>query len=384
VSEREVDPPPVELPTGGLQARSGPDSGPGLGDTARRAAIWGLVLLGIAALALALWKLRLLVGLLFLAVVVAAAIRPSVDALARRRVPRIVGVAVHYLALATLFALFVWLVVPRALNQIENALGVSGLPTSAGDLSQAANNSTGVKHDLLVALQKRLQHLPSASKLVRPGLQVGLKAFEVLIGVFFVFASAAYWIFERDRAVSLVASLLPRPKRKVVHDTWTLIDLKLGAFVRGQLLLIAFVAVVLSLAFWAIGEPYWILVGSFAGIVEIIPIIGPLAAGALAVGAGLTDSVRVAVEAGLAVLGMRLLEDYLVMPRVLGDAVGLTPLVVLVSVTSVGILFGGFAIILAIPLAAVASTLIDVIVRNRDPAEEDVPKVLFSASDSET
>ena len=49
---------------------------------------------------------------------------------------------------------------------------------------------------------------------------------------------------------------------------------------------------------------------------------------------------------------MRLLEDYLVVPRVLGDAVGLTPLVVLVSVTSVGILFGGFAVILAIPIAA--------------------------------
>ena len=81
---------------------------------------------------------------------------------------------------------------------------------------------------------------------------------------------------------------------------------------------------------------------------------------------------------------MRLLEDYLIMPRVLGDAVGLTPLVVLVSVTSVGILFGGFAVILAIPLAAVASTLVDVVVRNKDPADEDVPKVLFSASDSET
>src|SRR6185295_682553 len=103
------------------------------------------------------------------------------------------------------------LVVPRALNQIEGALGVNGLPTSAGDLSHAANTSTGVKHDILVALQRRLQHLPSASKLVRPGLQVGIKAFEVLIGIFFVFASAAYWIFERDRAVDLVSSLLPRP-----------------------------------------------------------------------------------------------------------------------------------------------------------------------------
>ena len=83
-------------------------------------------------------------------------------------------------------------------------------------------------------------------------------------------------------------------------------------------------------------------------------------------------------------LGVRLLEDYLVIPRVLGDAVGLTPLVVLVSVTSVGILFGGFAVILAIPIAACASTLVDVIIRNRDPADVDVPTVLFPASDTKT
>lgn len=346
--------------------------------------MWGLVLLGIVVSALALWKLRLVVALVFLAFVVAAAMRPGVDALRRRGVPRSLGVALHYLAVAGLFLLFVWLVVPRALSQVESALGISGLPTSAGDLSHAAHTSTGIKHDILVALQKRLQHLSSASTLVHPGLQVGVKAFEIVIGIFFVLASAAYWIFERDRAVDLLCSLFPRPKRKLIRDTWTLIDLKLGAFVRGQLLLVAFVAVVLSLAFWAIGEPYWILVGGFAGVVEIIPVIGPLAAGALAVGAGLTESVRTAVEAGIAVLAMRLVEDYLVTPRVLGDAIGLTPFVVLVSVTSVGILFGGFAVILAIPLAAVVSTLVDVIVRDRDPAEEDVPKVLFPAGDSDT
>jgi predicted PurR-regulated permease PerM len=383
VTVRDTSSPPVDLVAGGEKRSPTGDRRSGFGDSARRAAVWGLVLLGIVVLALAVWKLRLVVALLFLAFVVAASMRPGIDALARRRVPKGVGVAVHYLALAGLFALFVWLVVPRALGQIESALGVTGLPTSPSDLSRAANSSTGVKHEILVALQKRLEHLPDASKLVRPGLQIGLKAFEVLIGVFFVFASAAYWIFERDRAVDLVCSLLPRSKRKVVRDTWALIDLKLGAFVRGQLLLVGLIAVVLSLAFWAVGEPYWILVGTFAGIVEIVPVIGPLAAGALAIGVGLTESTRVALEAGLVVVSVRLLEDYLIVPRVLGDAVGLTPLVVLVSVTSVGILFGGFAVVLAIPLAAVACTLVDVIVRNRDPAEEDVPAVLFSASDSE-
>src|SRR5262249_37790345 len=163
-------------------------------------------------------------------------------------------------------------------------------------------------------------------------------------GVFFTFAVAAYWIFERDRAIGLVLSLLPTHKRRVVRDTWNLIDLKLGAFVRGELLLIGFVAVLLSRASSAIGMPYCLLLGVFAGLVEIVPVVGRLAAGAIAIGVGATVSWHTAILAGAAVLGVRMLEDYVVIPRVLGHAVGMSPLVVLVSVTSVTVLFGGFAV----------------------------------------
>jgi len=351
-------------------------------ETARRAAIATLVVGGIVVVALALWELKLLVSLLFLAFIIAAAMRPGIDALHRRRIPRAVGVGIHYVMLAGLVALFLWAVVPRALSQVQAAAG--NLPQTSSELRNAARGSTGLKHDVLVSLERRLKNLPSATDLVRPGLALTVKAFEALVAVFFVLASAAYWIFERDRAVDLVCSLLPRPKRKTVRDTWTLIDLKLGAYVRGQGILVILVGTLLSLAFLLVGEPYWILVGSFAGLVEIVPVIGPLAAGALAIGVGLTDSVRTAVLAGVAVLVVRLMEDYIIMPRVLGDAVGLSPLLVLFSVTAVGLLFGGFAVILAIPIVAVLTTLIDVVVRDRDPAEEEVPTVLFPAKEAET
>jgi len=68
---------------------------------------------------------------------------------------------------------------------------------------------------------------------------------------------------------------------------------------------------------------------------------------------------------------------------VLGHAVGLSPLLVLVSVFATAILFGGFAVLLAIPIAAVIATLVDVVVRGKDPAEEETPTVLFSAQDTE-
>src|SRR5438132_1519462 len=221
-----------------------------MAETARRAFIATLVAVSVVAFALALWKLKTIVGLLFLAFTISAAMRTGVEALQRHRVPR---------------------------------------------------------------------------------------------------AVAAYWIFERDRLIDYVTALIPRPKRKTVRDTWHLIDLKLGSYVRGQGLLILIVGTILSLAFWAIHEPYWLLLGSFAGIVEVVPVIGPLSAGVLAVAVGATHSWGVAVAAGIVVLVQRQLEDYLIAPRVLGGAVGLSPLLVMTAVISSGILLGPVAGVLAIP-----------------------------------
>ena len=347
--------------------------------TARRAAVATLVAGGIIVLAFALWKLRLILALLFFSLIIAAAMRPGIDWLARHRVPRPAGLALHYLAVIAVIVGGLTVAVPRAIDQVNRALS----PNGKAQIAQQAKNSTGIKHEVLVALQKRLKHLPKSSKLLKPAAQVGVTAFEVIIGIFFTFAAAAYWIFERDKAIDLVCSLLPRPRRKLVRDTWDLIDAKLGAFVRGQALLILLVGTTLSLLFWAIGEPYWILVGAFAGLVEIVPVIGPLAAGGLAVAVGLTASAHVAVLAAVCVLAVRLCEDYLVMPRILGDAVGLSPLLVLVSVTAMGILFSGWAILFAVPLAAVLVTLFDVVLRDVDPAEEQAPSLIFSARESE-
>jgi predicted PurR-regulated permease PerM len=348
-----------------------------MGSTARRAATATLVAGGIVVLALALWKIKIVIALLFLGVILAAAMRPSVDWLNKRlRVPRGLGVLIHYLAVFGLIAIVLWLFVPRAIDQVQAA-------TSGESIHHAAKHSTGIKHQILSGLDKRLSRLPSGGKLVHPALEVTKTAFEVLVGIFFMFAVGAYWIFERDRTIGLVQSMVPRKHRRVTRDTWVLIDQKLGAFVRGQLLLIAFVAVILSACFFAIGLPYWLLIGSFAGVVEIVPIIGPLAAGTLAVGVGLTQSWHLALFAGVILLLVREFEDYVVVPRVLGHATGLSPLLVLFSVTAIGILFGGFYVLLAIPIAAVLATLVDVVVRNVDPAEQDVPGLLFAAGKEE-
>ena len=215
-----------------------------MGTVARKAAVSTIVVIAIVALALALWKLKVVIALVFLGFVLAAAMRPGIDRLAAWRIPRPAGLALHYLAIAGALALLLWLAVPRAIDQVSQALG--GVPTSRQELNQQAKHSSGLKHQVLTAVQSRLQKLPKAGSVFHGATAVGVKAFEILVGIVFVFATAAYWIFEREQAIRLVNSLVPQEHRRVVRDTWELIDLKLGAFVRGQLVLIAFVATVLS------------------------------------------------------------------------------------------------------------------------------------------
>jgi predicted PurR-regulated permease PerM len=348
-----------------------------VGETARKSFVATTVAILVIAAALAIWHLKVLVALLLLAMIIASAMRPGVEALRRRGVPRGFGVALHYLVVIAALGVMLWVFVPRATTQVQHAL-------DADRVHQAAERAKGFKHDLLVALDKRLRDLPSGSKLIHPALTIGKTAVEAVVGIFFVFAAAAYWIFEKERAQRLVLGLLPRHRRKVVRDTWDLIDAKLGAFVRGQLAMITLVSTVLSFGFWLIGLPYWLLIGVFAGFVEILPIVGPLIAGATAIGAGLTIGWQTAALAAAVVTAVRLSQDYVIGPKVLGHAVGLSPLIVLVTVTAVGLLLGGAYVLLAVPVAALLATIFDVWVLDKDPAEQEVPNVLFPSGDAET
>src|ERR671929_2241440 len=148
--------------------------------TARRAFVATLVGVAVVAGTIALWKLRLVLSLVFLGFIIAAAMRPGIETLKRRGIPRGVGLALHYVVLAGLVALFLWLVVPRAVTQVQHAL-------DKDRIRHAARTSTGIKHDILTGLDKRLRRLPSGGKLVRPAAEITKRAFEVLIGIFFTF-----------------------------------------------------------------------------------------------------------------------------------------------------------------------------------------------------
>jgi predicted PurR-regulated permease PerM len=115
------------------------------------------------------------------------------------------------------------------------------------------------------------------------------------------------------------------------------------------------IGAVLSAGFYVIGINYWLLVGVFVGLIEIVPIIGPLIGSILVLGVGLPQSLHIAALSLLWLAAVLEFQSYVVNPHI-GRTVGLSPLVTLLSVAVVGVLFGGVAVILAVPFtSAVAS-----------------------------
>jgi len=335
--------------------------------------VGGVIALAVVALTLALWEGRAVMLLLFLAYTLGAAMRPGVYSLVRLGIPRAVALVGHFGLLFSVVAVLLWLIVPVAFDQTQQAL--ADVP-SGNAADQDLLHS--VRSQALSSLESKLDEIsePSAA------LSTFVGTLSALAGIAFTLAGAAYWVIERDRLVNVVLAVLPHEKRATVRDTWLLIDLKLGAVIRTKLLLVLMTASVLSFAFWVIGLPYFLLVGVFAGIVEILPVIGPLIAGLIAVAAGLTVSWQLGLAAAVVVYGLRIVQDYVINPRLFGRAVHLPPLAVLLAVSAVALLLGPWWVPLAIPLTAVVATLLDVLVWKSDPAEVDVPTVLTHTDDT--
>ena len=310
--------------------------------------------LAVAGLAIGLWHVRGVLILLLLALTLAAAIRPGVEWLGRHRVPESIAILLHFLVVGSAIAVFVWLAVPPALHQIGHALGTP--PTHV----------TGVRQHVLTWLQQHLHRLPTGTELVHPVAAYGHRASEVVVAIFFTLAATWYCVSERDSILKLLTALAPEAKREQARETYLAIDRRLGAYTRLRFALVFAVGAVLSAGFYVIGLNYWLLIGAFVGLIEIVPVIGPLFGSILVLAVGLPQSLHVAVLALLWLIVVREFQSYVVNPRI-GQTVGLSPLVTLLSVAIVGVLFGGFAVILAVPFTSAVATVIDVLVLGHEP-----------------
>lgn len=313
----------------------------------------GILLVGVVALGL--WRVRDVIILLLLSLTLAAAMRPGVDALRRHGVPQVVAIGIFFVLVLGGLALFFYFAIPPAVDQARAALMQ---PSVAGG---------GLRHTVLVWVENQLHRLPSGVAVIHPIATYGKQATGVFAAIFFTLAATWYWISDGPRMLDAAISRVSPTKAGRVRQTALAIEERLGSYTRLMFLMVLLVGVVLSIGLYAVGLHYWLLVAGLVSVLELIPVIGPTLGVALVGIVGYSQSVHVMVLALIVVIGFRQIQDYVINPHVMGHSVGFNPLVTLTTVSVVGILFGAFAVILAIPITSAVATIIDVSVLGHEP-----------------
>ena len=345
-----------------------PSSGtsrPDIAITAARAAAGAIA---VAVIAFGLWKVRNIIVLLLLALTFAAAIRPGVEWLRSKKVPDGLSILAFFVLGIGVFVLFFWLALPPAIHELKHGLAQ---PLTSGS---TVEHSTGIRHDVLVWVNAHLRKLPSGTEIFHPIAAYGHKATDAVVAVLFTLAATWYWVAERDAMIDLLVRIAPERRRDNARRTYLEIDRRLGAYTRLKFLLVAIIGIVLATGFYLVGLNYPLLIGGAVSLFEIIPVVGPLLGVLLVLAVGLPQSLHVAGLAIIVLIAVREFQSYVINPRLMGGSVGLSPLVTLVTVSVVGLLFGAFAVILAIPAVSAAATLIDVLVLGHEPPSAPLPR----------
>jgi predicted PurR-regulated permease PerM len=171
---------------------------------------------------------------------------------------------------------------------------------------------------------------------------------------------AFFFLRDWDRFVARVASLVPPRHLPVVARLARESNDVLGAFLRGQFLVMVILGVMYGVGLWIVGLDLGLLIGMIAGLLTFVPYLGPASGVALGVVAALVQYGDWKHVAGvLAVFGIgQVIESYWLTPKLVGDRIGLHPAAVIFAVLAGGQLFGFLGMLLALPVAAVANVLL--------------------------
>ena len=203
-------------------------------------------------------------------------------------------------------------------------------------------------------------------------LNVVTSVFGVIFTTISVMIVAFYWMTEKAIIKRVVLGFIPLNKRDRAHTIWDEIEEKLGRWTRGQIVLCTSIGLLSAIGYRLIGVEFWLALGIFAGVTEIIPFIGPILGGAAAAAVALTDSWQKALVVIIFAFLLQQLEGAVLVPRVMRNAVGMTPLTVILAVLVGGLVFGGVGAIVAIPVAAAVQVLVQNLLRQR-AEDPDVP-----------
>lgn len=286
---------------------------------------------------------------------------PLVDRLERVHVPRSVGTLLVMLGLLFLLALLLAILAPLAQAQfrllIEQVPGITELVEKS--LLPWINQTFGIdlRNDQALIIGWMKGHLADLAGLTA-GLpritQGGMALVGVVSSLLLTPVVMFYLLRDWDRVLTTLAGWIPEPLRPRVIAIMSEVDVVMAEFVRGQLGVIAIMSLLYSLGLWLIGLDYALAVGVISGVLVFVPYLGAIVGVALGTLAGWTQfgdfTALIQVWAVFAV--GQLLESLAITPWLVGERVGLHPVVVIFALMAFGHLFGFFGVLLAIPAAS--------------------------------
>ncbi len=319
-----------------------------------------LIFLGVLAVLtlILLFAIRGILGPFILAGILAMMLNPVVNAAERRRVPRLAAVLAIYGVIAALLAAAVFFLAPivsqeftslvaqgpaiasyfQGLAEKDHIVSILGIPI---DLRQAYNDSVRNLPGILAG------HLSSVVENVFMLVNWIFQTILVLLVAFFLVKDA-------HTIRRFFKGLVPKGYRTDAHEVAADIYRMLGAYMRGQLVICALIGVVTGIALWIVGIPYALALGIVAGVTAFIPFIGPFlgALPAVAVAAFVSQSSwKVAAVLILYFVISTVIYNF-VSPKVFGDAVHLSPMLVIIAFVVGGYLAGILGLFVAVPVAA--------------------------------
>lgn len=323
---------------------------------------WTVVKVVLTLLAmLAVWQVRKVLVIGFVTLIVVAALSPLVKRLAGRSKTRVVASAVVVLGVVTFFGGTMYLLAAPLLEQFLN-LVQGRLPRLMDQFStwyqHQASPSQQVFNvqQLISVVNNYLQTYTSyVVWYVTSAIDLIVVATTVLVLAFYVLADG-------ESLLRRCLAVVPREHRRDVRHAVEVTGDKLGQWLRGQFVLCAVMAVLVSLAGFLIGIPAFGAVGILAGIFEMIPYVGPVLTAATMVLMSATADEAPALKMGLAMIVysvLQFIEGHVLVPKIMQRAIGLSPVLVILALLAGAELAGIVGVILAIPAAAVIEALIE-------------------------
>lgn len=298
---------------------------------------------------LALYIIREVIALLFVAIVLSAAFDPWVDWMHRYKIPRSLGILIIYIIMIGILSLVVVLMVPPITEQVSQL--AKNLPNYYERLTLGISQLTdGASQPTLPeALQSLSSNLGQTTKSVFStitGIFGGLMSFlAVLVIVFYI-------TVEEDMLKKFIYFLTPSHKREHFSALIDRVQKKMGLWLRGQLALSLIVGIMTWIGLTILGVKYALLLAIIAGIFEIVPFVGPWLSAVPAVLIGFSDSLSKVLFIAILYIAIQQIENHFIVPKVMQKAVGLNPIIIILAILIGAKLGGALGAVLAVPVAA--------------------------------